>query len=239
MLVNGLTGGLRVQRIGTLVIGIALSLSLGLARNSYGLMQIAFDNGADGIVEATVTDNSGGDLSSITGFMIAAYSGGPWVVSVAVGTSKPVAVAPTVMDLNFTALSSGGGSILISLTDTNWSGLGVQQFLAQIGGVMAEAATVEYWIWGSLNNGAFARTNLICSDTLSGSPYAGSCVGLFTQDPQYSLTLDVKVTHVGWGISTGNLEFRVLEPSAMILLGLGLLGLCMWTRKRTFKRKQM
>ncbi len=228
-----------MKRIATLVIGIMLSLSLLSARNTYALMRVAFDSGADGSVESLVSDNGAGDLSSITGYMIAAYSGGPWFVSVALGTSKPVAVPPTVMDLSFSAISSAGGTILISLTDTNWSGVGVQQFLADIGGAMVSGALVEYSVYGSLANGEFERTSLICHDTLSGSPYADSCVGLFTQDPEYSLTLDVKVTHTGWGITTGNLEFKVPEPSAMILLGMGLLGLCMWTRKRMSKRKQL
>lgn len=228
-----------MKRIATLVIGIMLSLSLLSARNTYALMQVAFDSGADGSVESLVSDNGSGDLSSIPGYMIAAFSGGPWFVSVALGTSKPVAAPPTVMDLSFSAISSTGGTILISLTDTNWSGVGVQRFLADIGGAMADGATVEYSVYGSLNNGEFERTSLICHDTLSGSPYADSCTGLFTQDPQYSLTLDVKVTHTNWGITTGNLEFKVPEPSAMILLGMGLLGLCMWTRKRMSKRKQL
>lgn len=177
----------------------------------------------------TISDNGAGDLSSTAGTVVFNGSLGNFLLNVTTGLTKPTlgSAAFPHMDLNSVNLSSwGGGQLTIKFTDTGFTNLvsPTVSFISAIGG--GTTGNVSFATYLDAGNNPFAMTTLI-SDVGSFSSLAfsnGTLESMAITGP-YSLTMVATITHGGDGINSSSFNgtLKVPEPTAVLLLGTGLL----------------
>lgn len=192
---------------------------------------------------ATINDGGVGDLNPTLGAVTYVGSFGAAITNVDSGLSKPIIGSVTAPELHLDGVlaSSGAISLTLMLSDTDFSG-SLADFYASIGGVLdgGLGSDITYSIYRDLSNTLFGigAANLVCSvGPLTGNPFGGNCANTLGVDSAYSITMVAALNHAGAGHSSFNAitgdNASVPEPSAMILAGIGLIGLAAWSKRKT------
>ena len=243
----------RMLRVATVLGAVGASLTVGVGDSHAGL-GLRIDYGNDGSFETTVQDNGAGDLLSLdVGKLLNTSSSGLVDLLINSGLSKPAIGTTTnpAMDLSTVLVASGATDIKIQLTDTDFSGepFGVGQ-LVSIGGTITSGAgsSVTSKIYRDLSNAQFGTGSLICS---TGALYpgifdafAGGCGAYMVLDDAYSVTIETIIHLTADSIVSYDAHFRlgsegeidVPEPSSMMLLGFGAMGLGAWRQRRKVRQ---
>jgi hypothetical protein len=180
----------------------------------------------------TINDNGIGDINPLAGVVTFSGSLGSWLVNVATGVSKPLLGPNPNIDLNSVDVSLGAGTLIIRMTDTDFTvPAGPTGFTSLIGGTTD--GTVVYSTWFDNANAQFGMTSPLAAagpfgpGAFSGTFHnSGLPVGLF------SMTQEVQITHSrGVQITSFNAKLSVPEPGTLMLMGLGLLSIGFSSRR--------
>ncbi|MGH8258180.1 MAG: PEP-CTERM sorting domain-containing protein, partial [Steroidobacteraceae bacterium] len=192
-----------------------------------GLAAIALAS-APAHAEAILTLNDGG-TSSITlndtatpGFIN--YSGtlGSWKFTSDTATIEPMLGDSPNPDMHLGVVAYGSGTLNIKLTENDFSGTGLQEFLGGLGGSLAEGASLtgDAWLLDAHGTrvaevGPFGPFSGFFSDS-------GSIAEMV--NGTYGLEFDGTLTDAQVGTSSFDASVAVPEPGTLALFGAALLG---------------
>ena len=191
----------------------------------------------DGTTTITVWDDGVGDINSTAGAVTYVGSIGVWTVNVTTGIGVPVVGTSSwpILDLNsIDVTTTTGGTLNVAVTQTGLGPLptGASSLRTSVGGTTA--GTVSFTTYYDVTDLAFG------TGTLAGSlgPYGPGAFSGVTGAPittganLYSITANASITQAGAGATSFDNEVRVHEPSTLLLLGGGLVGIGLWFRRK-------
>lgn len=220
-------------------------LTLGIQTPSYATAFLRLDNGTSSV---TIEDNLAGDLNPSLGVINFSGALGGWTLNVTTGETKPVsgnAVAPYMYlnSINFTLPSGlpGGGVMTISFTDQGFGPLpdGLY-FRGSYSGTTT--GSVIYKAYLDLSNTLFGDDiSLFSTSTQGPGPFSGTIASASLNDAEfpYSLTQELIINHGSGPNQSTSGDFaigEIPEPSTLLLIGSGLLGLAGYGGKKFFKK---
>ena len=231
--VNLMSNDSAFGRLNAALLAGAFGAAMAAASPANALLMISVD---DGVNSSVFTDNVGADFDNRLGVLGIYISSGNFQLVLSLAQSQPFIGSPTdpIIDLTFAMTSFGdGGTLTISVTNTDFQGSGTNVGVCEIGGITG--GTVDYACFVDDSNTAFARTEQIAGlGPISGGVFAEAANGAFDVNGLYSLTDVLTITH-GGGIvtTTGNSNIRIPEPQTLAIFGMGLvaIGLLLWRRR--------
>lgn len=222
---------------------VVAAMSLATTADAEAAMMMRLTQGANQVV---ISDGGAGDANGAVGAITFVGSLGNYTLNVSTGLSKPVlgSAASAQMDLNSVNTSTGGGTLVIELTDTDFLPFGVGRLRGHVGGTTR--GTASFSVCKNASNAEFdcvnpaAQVNLGPFVGAANNPLAFQGTGDAPHSALgfYSMTLIATITHgAGQGIVT-SFDFdidNVPEPASLALFGLGLLGAGAASRMRRKK----
>jgi len=155
---------------------------------------------------------------------------GAFSVVVTTALSKPVLTGSSLLFLNSVQVTGGAGTLIIGLTDTDYTGVPAA-LTGSFGGTTDGTVDINFLYDGS--NTEFGGASFF-DPAAATAAFSGTGTGLpATPGSPYSLSIIANVVHSGSGASSFSANITAVPvPAAMWLFGSGLLGLAGAARRR-------
>jgi hypothetical protein len=213
----------------------ALASGLLLMPSAQAAFVMTLDNPFDTFAPITIYDGTGSDLNGVNGVITYSGSVGAFIVNVTTGISKPV-IGPAQLDLNSINVSGAAGTLLVSISDTGFTG-NFPGFNASYGGTTQ--GNVYFDFLYDTGNQEFGGTSFASGSALSG---AGSTPASFANDlsgsvmpaSPFSLSIMTRIQHdSAFEVSSFDAHVTPVPlPASVWLLGSALAGLASLRRAR-------
>jgi len=194
-----------------------------------------------------VADGDAADTDARQGVITVSASLGIWDISITAAFSKPTfgSVSDPKIDImtgNGQILSSGGGTLTVMATDTDFGPVaeGLTADLLSAGGTAASGASVD--VYGYLDTGnvefgtEFEKPKLLDlgPGAFSGSATAPLPQAIIDGAEPFSMTLVIDITHTAPGLTTLDAKNEMVpEPATCLIWGmLGVIGLAVCKLRR-------
>jgi hypothetical protein len=205
---------------------LAALLATSFSPAAHAVLTLSLDDGAG---PSIFTDADGDGKITFDGALTT------FTTNVSTGLSKPILDgSPTLIDLNSVNVSNSAGTLVIELSDTDFTNA-TGYLSSAVGGTTNGTITYETFV-DPANGDPFAATQLAFDTTSAAFFSTGSkvLIDLTSGDP-YSVGIRVTIEHgAGKKVSSFDSEIRIPEPGSLGLLGTGLIlaGLLMRGRRK-------
>jgi len=202
----------------------ACATSLSITTPANAAMVLTIDDPTTAGTDVTALDNDNDGVISFNGAL------GAFTVNVTTGVSKPAISGPQLLDLNSIDVSGGAGNLIISLTDTGYTG-SPPALKGLFGGTTIGSVDFDF-LYDDANT-QFGGTSFFDPAATPSGAFSGSSTSLVSLTAPYSLTIIADLTHDGSGVSSFDAEIQAVPvPAAVWLFGSGLIGLAGLARRK-------
>jgi hypothetical protein len=225
---------IEIPAIRSLFVAAALIAGVGAAstNTAQASLVLTLESGATTIV---IADNGIGDMDGTVGMI--AYMGavGSFTMNMVGGAGGGVAPWPTVLDLHGMNMSSGAGTLIITLEDDGYVPLGpISRLNSDIGGTIGAGGSLSSAAYFDAAGAPASLGALWASHGPYSTPSFSSSIAsgpTATPDP-FGLAVQLTVTHATAALTSYDHQIRIDEPTTLGLFGLALTGFGLLARRR-------
>jgi hypothetical protein len=208
-----------------------IAVSLPLAQQAQASLVLTLQSGA---TTTTVLDNGVGDLDPAIGMIVYTGAVGAFTMNMSGGYGIGAAVEPTLLNLAGFTMSSGAGTLVLTLEEDGYVTTSPQaKFISSVGGTVGTGTVTNKSYVDASNTMGVLGAMLADHGTESAMSFSSDIASpFFPVSGTYGLAVQVTIEHFLAGSTQYTNQIRIDEPAALGLFGLSLASMGLLARRR-------